>query len=353
MTLPSVTKRALGSTGLQLSSLGLGTAGLGDLFQPVTDVAAQVTVDQAWSSGCRYFDTSPFYGHGQAEIRTGRGLYKHEREELVLSTKVGRLFRRPADPATFENTTWVGGLPFELTFDYSYDGIMRSVEDSYLRLGMNRIDILLIHDLDRGFHPDPDTLALHRNTLLTSGWKALQELKSAGVIGAVGAGLNDRETMRWYLDYLEVDCFLLALRYTLLEHGVLLDELPRCEANDVGIIVGGAFNSGILATGAVAGAKYNYDEAPAEILDKVRKIEAICERHHTPLAAAALQFPAAHPLVASVVVGALQPEHVTSNIESFDMTVPGDLWAELKDVGLLPQSAPVPASTTPIQKEVT
>ncbi len=353
MTLPSMTKRTLGNTGLQLSSLGLGTAGLGELFKPVTDVAAQATVEQAWGSGCRYFDTSPFYGHGQAEIRTGRGLYKRDREDLVLSTKVGRLFRRPTNPATFENTNWVGGLPFELTFDYSYDGIMRSVEDSYLRLGMNRIDILLIHDLDSVFHPDPDTLVTHREALLTGGWKALQELKSAGVIGAVGAGLNDRETMRWYLDHLEVDCFLLALRYTLLEHDVLLDELPRCKADNIGIIIGGAFNSGILATGAVAGAKYNYAEAPAGILDKVRRIEAICERHHTPLAAAALQFPAAHPLVTSVVVGALQPEHVTSNIESFDRKVPADLWAELKDTGLLPQSAPVPASTTPIQKEVT
>ncbi len=222
---------------------------------------------------------------------------------------------------------------------------------SYLRLGMNRIDILLIHDLDSSFHPDPDTFAMHRNTLLTSGWKALQELKSAGVVGAVGAGLNDRDTMGWYLDQLDVDCFLLALRYTLLEHDVLLDELPRCEENDVGIIIGGAFNSGILATGTVAGAKYNYDKAPVAILDKVGKIEAICARHQTPLAAAALQFPAAHPLVASVVVGALQPEHVTSNIASFDMNIPADLWAELKDAELLPQLAPVPATPSPIQKE--
>lgn len=343
MTQNSIAKRRLRGTDLSVSALGFGTAGLGELFERVDDRDALETLQAAWDRGCRYFDTSPFYGHGQAEIRTGRGLYRHERSDLVLSTKVGRLFRRPADPSSFIPDGWVGALPFEIKFDYTYDGIMRSVEDSYMRLGMNRIDILLIHDLDSWFHPDADILAAYRTELLESGWKALEELKSAGVVGGVGAGLNDRETMRWYLDHVDVDIFLLALRYTLLEHDVLRDEFPRCEAADIGIIIGGAFNSGILATGAVPTAKYNYVDAADDILSKVRRMETICARHDTPLAAAALQFAAAHPLVASVVVGALSPDHVAANVSAFNRQIPAELWTELKATGLLPETAPVPA----------
>ncbi|WP_211097975.1 aldo/keto reductase [Ahrensia kielensis] len=343
MIKPSTEKRRLGKTDLTLSALGLGTAGLGELFEPVDDVVAQSVLQSAWDGGCRYFDTSPFYGHGQAEIRIGRALYRRERDNFILSTKVGRLLRRPKKPASFVADQWVGALPFEITFDYSYDGIMRSVEDSYLRLGMNHIDILLIHDLDSWFHPDADTLKMHRKVLLTSGWKALEELKRSGVIGAFGAGLNDRETMRWYLDHLDVDCFLLALRYSLLEHEVLHNEFPLCEAAGIGIIAGGVYNSGILASGAIPEAKFNYEPATPFILSKVRKIEEICKRHQTALADAALQFAGAHPLVASVVVGALQREHVVNNIASFDRNIPADLWAELKANGLLPQNAPVPA----------
>ena len=338
----SARRRRLAGTDLELSALGFGSAGLGELFEPVSDTAAQATLSAAWDSGCRYYDTSPFYGHGQAEIRTGRGLYRRERSEFVLSTKVGRLFRPPKDRSSFQSEGWVGGLPFEISFDYSYDGIMRSVEDSYLRLGMNRIDILFIHDLDSWFHPDPERLREHRNQLLGSGWKALEELKLSGIVGAIGAGLNDRETMGWYLDNLDVDVFLLALRYSLLEHDVLNDEFPRCESAGTGIIVGGAFNSGILATGAIAGAKYNYQPATEEVLAKVRSMEAVCSRHNVPLAAAALQFASAHPLVASVLVGALSPEHIAANVMAFDRKIPAELWVELKKAGLVSQDAPVP-----------
>ncbi|MBU2868423.1 aldo/keto reductase [Pacificibacter marinus] len=342
MKMKSTSKRRLGHTDLHLSALGLGTAGLGELFEPVDENTAQATLQTAWKQGCRYFDTSPFYGHGQAEIRTGRGLYRKDRDDLVVSSKVGRLFRRPKHPDSFVPDQWIGGLPFEIKFDYSYDGIMRSVEDSYLRLGMNRIDVLLIHDLDTWFHPDSDTLEQHRKSLLNSGWKALEELKSSGVVGAIGAGLNDRETFGWYLDHCDVDCFLLALRYSLLDHDVLDEEFKRCESAGIGIVVGGAFSSGILATGAIEDAKYNYEKAPDDILAKVRRIEAVCCRYDTPLAAAALQFSASHPLVASVVVGALSPAHVDTNISAFETEIPADLWAELKSEGLLPRHAPVP-----------
>ncbi len=338
----SETRLPLRGTDLKLSALGFGTAGLGELFEPVSEADAQSTLSAAWDLGCRYYDTSPFYGHGQAEIRTGRGLYRHDRSDFVLSTKVGRLFRPPVDRVGFQSEGWIGGLPFEITYDYSYDGIMRSVEDSYLRLVLNRIDILFIHDLDTWFHPDPDIFATHRKQLLSSGWKALEELKNTGVVSAIGAGLNDRETMGWYLDNLDTDVFLLALRYSLLEHDVLLDEFPRCEKNNTAIIVGGAYNSGILATGAIAGAKYNYQSAPENILTRVSVIENLCRRYDVPLAAAALQFASAHPLVASVVVGALAPEHVAGNVAAFDMEIPPELWAELKAEDLLAQDAPTP-----------
>ena len=256
--------RPLARTGLEVTALGLGTAPLGELFERVSDAESTGVVDAAWDAGVRYVDTSPFYGHGKSEIRVGRAIGDRPRAELVLSTKVGRLFRRPADPSGFRPSGWAGALPFEIRFDYSYDGIMRSVEDSYLRLGTNTIDVLFIHDLDEQFHPDPDVLAEHRRALLGSGWRALEMLKAAGVIGAYGAGINDRASMRWFLDHMEVDVFLLALRYTLLEHDVLDDELPRCAEAGTGLVVGGVFNSGILATGARPGARYNYGEAPPD-----------------------------------------------------------------------------------------
>ena len=343
--------RQLGTTDVWLSSLGLGTAGLGGLFDQVDDADAQAAIDAAWMNGCRYFDTSPFYGHGQSEIRVGRGLYGHERAEFCLSTKVGRLFRRPADVESFTPDGWVGGLPFQLHFDYTYDGIMRSVEDSYLRLGIPQIDMLFIHDLDEQFHAEPADLERHRTDLLTSGWRALEQLKADGTVKAIGAGLNDRPTMRWFLDHVPVDAFLLALRYTLLENDVLDDELPQCATDGVGVVIGGAFNSGILASGAVPGAKYNYGEAPPDVMAKVRGIAAVCEHHDTPMAAAALQFPAAHPTVASVIPGALNAKHVAANVAAFEFPIPPQLWSDLKNEGLLRDDAPTPTEQPTTNKD--
>ncbi|MEO6571748.1 MAG: aldo/keto reductase [Ilumatobacteraceae bacterium] len=343
--------RQLGTTDVELTALGLGTAGLGGLFDPVDDIDAQATIDSAWASGCRYFDTSPFYGHGQSEIRTGRGLYRHDRASFSVSTKVGRLFRRPADAANFTPDGWAGGLPFELHFDYTYDGIMRSVEDSYLRLGITQIDVLFIHDLDAQFHADPAELERHRTDLLTSGWMALEQLKADGTVQAIGAGLNDRPTMRWFLDHVPVDAFLLALRYTLLENDVLDDELAQCLTDGVGVVIGGAFNSGILASGAVPGAKYNYGDAPVEVVDRVNRIAAVCDQHDTPMVAAALQFPAAHPATASVIPGALNAEHVEANIAAFGFPIPPQLWSDLKNEGLLRDDAPTPTPQPTTNKD--
>jgi D-threo-aldose 1-dehydrogenase len=334
--------RPLARTGLEVSALGLGTAPLGELFERVSDADATGVVDAAWDAGVRYLDTSPFYGHGKSEIRVGRALDHRPRADVVLSTKVGRLFRRPADPAGFRPSGWVGALPLDIRFDYSYDGIMRSVEDSYLRLGTNTIDVLFVHDLDEQFHPDPEVLAEHRRDLLVSGWRALEMLKAAGVIGGYGAGINDRASMRWFLDHMEVDVFLLALRYTLLEHDVLDDELPRCAEAGTGLVVGGVYNSGILATGARPGARYNYGEAPPEVLARTERIEVVCREFDVPLAAAALQFPLGHPLVASVIPGALSAAHVEQNVAAFRRRIPDELWSALRDARLLRADAPVP-----------
>ena len=337
--------RSLARTGLEVTALGLGTAPLGELFERVPDAAAAGVVDAAWDAGVRYVDTSPFYGHGKSEIRVGRALGDRPRDRFVLSSKVGRLFRRPANPATYTTQSgWIGALPLDIRFDYSYDGIMRSVEDSYLRLGMHRIDVLFIHDLDEVFHPDPDVLAEHRRQLLHGGWRALEVLKAAGVIGAYGAGLNDRASFRWFLDHMEVDVFLLALRYTLLDHDVLDDELPRCEEAGTGLVIGGVFNSGVLATGARPGAMYDYAPAPADVLARVERIERVCDRFGVPLAAAALQFPLGHPLVASVIPGAVSAAQVERNVAAFRHPIPADFWEALRADGLIRQDAPVPVT---------
>ena len=337
-------KRRLGRTGVELTPLGFGGAGLGDLFVKVTESEAERTLAAAWDSGIRYFDTAPWYGRGQSEHRTGRFLYRQTRGDLVLSTKVGRVMRAPADPEAFDSTGWVGGLHFEHRFDYSYDGIMRAYEDSLQRLGMTRIDLLVIHDLDFWFNGTEERVTAYLAQLFTSGWRALAELKAAGRIRGVGAGINELGMMPRFLDLVDVDFFLLAMRYTLLEQETLEMELPRCAERGVGIVIGGVFNSGILASGAVPGAKYNYADATADILDKVGRIDAVCHRHGVPLAAAALQFPMGHPSVASVIPGALHPDHVERNVEHFRRSIPQELWAELKAEKLLRADAPTPPS---------
>jgi D-threo-aldose 1-dehydrogenase len=338
-TLPT---RTLGRTGVTLTTLGLGTAPLGDLFAVVPDEEAQRVLDAGWDAGVRYFDTAPWYGRGQSEHRVGRALYRRPRDAFVLSTKVGRVLRASRDETRFERTFWTGGLPFPHSFDYSYDGIMRSYEDSQQRLGMSRIDLLLIHDLDIWHHGTPARVAAYLNELATGGWRALTELREAGLIRGIGAGVNELGMMPRFLDLVDLDFFLVALPYTLLDQNVLDEEFPRCAARGVGIVIGAPLASGILATGAVAGAKYRYSDATPEVLDRVRRMESVCARHGATLAQAALQFPLGHPIVASVIPGALEAAHVRGNVASMTTTVPQAVWQELKAEGLLRQDAPVP-----------
>jgi D-threo-aldose 1-dehydrogenase len=335
--------RPLGRTGTALSALGFGGAPLGELFARVSDEDAEATLDAAWEEGVRYYDTAPWYGRGQSEHRTGRFLRRQPRRgDFVLSTKVGRVLRAPRDPAAFETGFWSGGLHFDHVFDYSYDGIMRAYEDSLQRLGMNRVDLLVIHDLDFWHHASEPKVQAYLAQLVTGGWRALEGLRSSGEIRGIGAGINELGMIPRFLDLFDMDFFLLALRYTLMEHDTLESELPYCERRGVGIVIGGVFSSGITATGPVPGAKYNYADATPEALDKVRRIEAVCRRHGVPLPAAALRFPLHHPCVASVIPGGYRPEHVRQNLEHARREIPADLWAELKAEGLIRRDAPVP-----------
>ena len=334
--------RKLGNTGVELTQLGFGTAPLGELFFKVDELTAAATLQAAWDAGIRYYDTAPYYGRGLSEIRVGRFLDSKPRSEFVLSTKTGRWFFPPADPDAFQTGVWAGGLRFDHVHDYSYDGLMRSYEQSHMRLGMNRIDLLIIHDLDFWFHATEQKVTAYLNQLFTSGWRAIEELRKHKLIRGIGAGINEVGMMPRFLDMVGLDFFLVALRYTLMEQEVLEVEFPYCERMSVGVVVGGVYNSGITASGPVPGAKYNYTDAAPEVLGKVERMQAICRKHDTPLTAAALQFPLAHPIVASVIPGAIGPKQVQQNVESFKRPISSELWSDLKREGLVSEKAPTP-----------
>jgi D-threo-aldose 1-dehydrogenase len=333
-------KRPMGTTGIEVTQLGFGGASIGELFVRVSETDAQATLATAWDAGIRYFDTAPWYGRGLSELRTGALLRDHPRHEYALSTKVGR-WLRPATDEGFRGDPWLGGAPNEVVFDYTYDGIMRSVEQSRLRLGITRFDIAYIHDLDRLYF-DAETWDAHFADLADSGWKALEALRSSGQIGAFGAGINDLGLMPRFLELGQIDAFLVAMPYTLLDQEVLDAEFPQLEARGVGVALGAVFASGILAKGPVPGARYAYADATPKIVERTRRIQAVCERHGVPLPAAALQFPLGHPVVASVIPGASSPRQQAQTVAWFQHPIPADLWAELKHEGLLRVDAPTP-----------
>ena len=340
MTDPTRTRR-LGTTDVTVTELGFGGASIGELFVNVSEHDAFATLDAAWDAGIRYFDTAPWYGRGLSELRTGAGLRDHGRGEFALSTKVGRVLK-PATHEGYDGAPWLGGTPNEVIFDYTYDGIMRSVEQSRLRLGITRFDVAFIHDLDRLYFDQP-TMDGHFRDLATSGWKALEELRADGQIGAFGAGINDLGLIPRFLDIGDIDAFLIAMPYTLLDQEVLDAEFPACVARGIGFVIGAVFASGILAKGPVPGARYAYADPSPEVVQKTERILAVCQRHGVPLAAAALQFPLGHPSVASVIPGASSPAQQQRNVDAFRYPIPADLWAELKDEGLLREDAPVPS----------
>lgn len=335
-------ERQLGRTGLRVSVLGLGGAPLGDFSERIPEARARATLDAAWDGGVRFYDTSPLYGHGLSEHRFGAMLRQQPRDAFVLSTKVGR-WLKPERPERIDRGWFRGGLNFSAVYDYSYDGTMRALEQSYQRLGMDRIDVALIHDVDIWTHGSREAYEQRFRESMEGCYRALVALRSAGVIGAIGAGLNEVEPCVRFAEAGDFDCFLLAGRYTLLEQHGLDDLLPLAEDKGFSILLGGPYNSGILATGAISGARYNYKPAPPEIMERVARIEGVCDRYGVPIAAAAIQFPLAHPRVASIVPGAVRPEEVDRNAAMLRFPVPRDLWGALRAEGLLAEAAPIPA----------
>jgi D-threo-aldose 1-dehydrogenase len=331
-----IAQRKLGRSALTVSELGFGAAPLGDLFGLIDDEAAIAAVSAAIESGMTLIDTSPLYGHGLAEHRVGTAIRRAGRDRVVLSTKVGR-WMSPARGA-WDREGYAGGLPFAATLDYSYDGTMRSLEQSLLRLGTNRIDIALIHDVDRRNHGDAVDQRFREAT--SGAWKALDQLRSEGVVQAIGIGVNEVEICLRFAAECDMDCLLLAGRYSLLEQGALAELLPLAEARGIGILLGGVFNSGILATGAKPGAKYDYADASPAILARVANIEQVCARHGVALPVAAMQFVKHHPAIASVVLGAVTPAEVARNRAGWDIAIPPGLWQDLKTEGLIDAHAP-------------
>lgn len=328
--------RKLGRNPLVVSELGFGAAPLGDLYGLLDDAAAIEATGAAIAAGMTLVDTSPLYGHGLSEHRVGTAIRRAGRERVVVSTKVGR-WMSPARGA-WDREGYAGGLPFAATLDYSYDGTLRSLEQSLLRLGTDHIDIALIHDVDRRNHGD--AVDQRFAEAVAGAWKALARLREEGVVKAIGIGVNEVEICLRFAGQCDLDTILLAGRYSLLEQGALDALFPLAQARGIGILLGGVFNSGILATGAIPGAKYDYAEAPPAILERVRQIEAVCARHKVPLAAASMQFVRHHPAVASVVLGAVTPAEVERNLAGWQLPVPADLWQELKALGLVDSRAP-------------
>ena len=335
-------RRRVADTELWLPPLGQGTGPLGSLFEDLPERVAQGALEAAWVSGVRYFDTAAWYGRGLAELRVGAFLRSRPRADYVLSTKVGRTLRRPADLKTFDRSPWIGGLNFEAAFDYSYDGVMRSYEQALQRLGIPVVDGLAIHDLDRGFHGDD--IDRHAKALLDSGVRALAELRRSGDIRAVGMGFNTSEVMDAFIGKVDLDYALVAHPYTLLEQTSLRGGMALCLERKVSVIVGAPFASGILATGAGPRATYAYATAPPAIQEKVAAIEAVCARHGVSLPAAALQFPLGHPAVVSVVAGAVRANEASANAAHMREPIPAAFWAELKSDGLIDSEAPTPNS---------
>jgi D-threo-aldose 1-dehydrogenase len=317
----------LGGTGLSVTRLGLGCAALAGLFEEVSDEAAAETVAAAWQHGVRLFDTAPLYGSGLSERRVGAALRDRPRTELVLSTKVGRLLEPGGDPDPLFK-----GVPAAApVFDFSYDGALRSLESSLERLGLDRVDIALIHDPDE-----------HYDEAVAGAYVALERLRGEGVVGAIGVGMKQSELLVRFAREADVDCLLVAGRYTLLDGDALAELLPQCEEKGIAVIAGGVFNSGILASSDGSG-RYDYAPASAELVERVRALATVCARWDVPLQAAALQFPLGHPAIACVLVGCRSAAEVDEDARLFELELPPELWDDLRAERLLPADAPVPA----------
>ena len=314
----------VGKSGISVTRIGLGGAPIGDLRRTPTEAEAQTLLAGVWDAGIRYFDTAPFYGSGLSERRIGDFLRERPRDSFVVSTKVGRLLV-PSSDGGRDGQGFDVPAAFERVWDFSRDGVRRSLEESLERLGLDRVDIALIHD--------PDD---HVDQALTEAYPALAELRSQGVIGAVGIGMNQWQVPLRFDQETDIDVVMLAGRYTLLDQSGL-PLLDACADRGVRVLAAGVFNSGLLATSTPAGT-YDYEPAPDEVLSRARRIAKICERYGVPLPQAAMAFPLRHPAVASIVIGARSPEEVAANAALWERPVPDNLWSELEAEDLLPRS---------------
>lgn len=339
----TVATRRLGQTSLMVPELGFGAGPMGNLYRPVADDDARAALETALAMGLRYIDTAPYYGFGLSERRVGD--VSRGREDVTVSTKAGRLLRPVALPSDGERDGFHSPMPFRPVFDYSYDGVLRSCDDSLQRLGLSRIDILLAHDIGAETHGPEHGVRLGQ--LRAGGLKAMQRLKDEGVITAFGIGVNEIAVCLDLLADSPLDTILLAGRYTLLEQGALDTLFPRCRETGTAIVIGGPYNSGILAGDGLSNGHYNYAPAPAEVRERVRRIEAVCARHSVALGTAALQFVLAHPQVASVVPGLASAAEVDATVARYRTSVPSALWEELRHEHLIRADAPVPESPVP------
>ena len=339
-----LTERRVGRTELAVTELGLGGTPLGNMYRAMDMETAVATVHAAADVGIRYFDTAPVYGFGLSETRLGQAVAALPRAEIVISSKVGYTLV-PIDPAEQKPQLWDQPPPMRADFDYSRDAVLRSVEASLKRLGTSYVDMLAIHDpdeaVDVGAGIDPYSRSQFRQAM-DGAFPALADLRSQGVIKAVGVGINQWQMLCDFAEAGDFDYFLLAGRYTLLDQDSLECLLPLCEKHSISLIIGGPYNSGILATGAVNGATYDYRPAMPEVMERTRRIEAVCARHGVALQAAALQFPLHNPLVASIIPGARSITEVQANLAFLQQPIPVDFWAELKAERLINQAAPVP-----------
>lgn len=327
--------------GLAFTELGFGTAPLGNLYRAISDETAHQILEQAWAAGVRYYDTAPLYGLGLSETRLNRFLRHKPRNEYVLSTKIGRLLRAATEETRDGHGKWFDVPARNEVYDYSYDGVMRSLEFSLERLGVDHVDILFAHDLDVFNHGTQDALDAKLSELMQGGYKALLSLRDQGVISAFGAGVNEWQPCEWLTERGDFDIFLLAGRYTLLEQEALNSFLPLAQSRGIGIVIGGPYNSGILASGPKPGAFYNYEAAPQSIIDRVTRIETVCARHGVRLLDAAFQFCLRQPTVVTVIPGGQGTAEMESNVKAAQAEVPAALWDELKTQGLLRPDAPV------------
>lgn len=334
-------RRSFGRVGFPVTVAGFGGAPIGNLFRPIVEQDAQALVADAWDAGIRVFDTAPLYGHGLSEHRLGHALLHRPRAEYVLFNKVGRRLY-PQAVGTFDSGAWVDVAPFRAEFEYGYDSVLRQVEDSLQRLATDHIDVLFIHDCDVFTHGPVEQPRRFREAM-EGAYPALVRLRDEGVVKAIGIGVNEAEVCYTAIEEADLDCILLAGRYTLLEQEPLDDLIPACAERGIAVVLGGVFNSGVLATGPVEGAKFNYGPAPAPILERARAIQVVCDRHGVPLAAAAVQFAAAHPAVVTVCLGARTLEQQHRNAEAFSFDIPDALWDELRAAGLIRPDAPTPS----------